>query len=163
MGDPVPTYEAVTTAIATEIASLVPADLASGTTIHEFAPPLEDESEYHELEDQRADKTMDAFFIDGPSDEEEGEADGESYSIYRFTVAYRSIRLVQDWSKLAHKESEKVKSKLNKNLAVFAIGGQRHLRTTETAREVSADFVDVNGHRVYEIQLEIDVEARRFT
>lgn len=165
MGLPTPSWTTVLDAIEAALSGIVP----SIGTIKKHETPLEDEAEY--IDDfQDSDGKLDLWLIENPSiDETEGEATGENYSIYNFMIRYFSVRVgagAEDWSREAILQSEIVRDELNKKASIFAIGGQRHvLETPETVSMASAAFVTIGeeGHRVYEIQLTLSVEAQRFS
>lgn len=159
MGDPVPSFDAAIEAVVAELSGLSPPLGA----IYWFKNPLEDEEDFLEAHQDATSGDLDVFFVDGAARELEGRATGESYSIYDVQVRYHSVRLVDEWSAQARFVAERIKTELNKNAAIFAIGGQRQLQTAETAEVVSSDYVTVGEHRIYEIVVALSIEARRWT
>lgn len=158
-----PTLEAVLDAIESEMTAI------SGFvgTVRKFDRTLEDEYEYLDLVKSAVDAQLDLWIVEVESvNEEEAEAAGEQYSLYNVTITYTNVRMNDpEWSKKARLEAEKVRDALNQNAAIFAIGGQRQLRTPETVslrahgRETTESD---NPQMVYRPVLELQVEARRF-
>lgn len=159
MADPTPGLEAVVTATVTEMDAIAP-DIGD---VQGFEHTLDSEVEFIELF-QDAGFNADIWLVDVASiDSVEGDAAGEVYSIYSMRIRFITVRkAVAAWSEQARVLFEKVRTKLEKNPAVFAIGGQRQLRTPETVSLSSHDFVPVEDQTVYEDQLTYSVEARRF-
>lgn len=159
-----PTMETVATAIKTRIDTIS----SIGTVIvndHSY----EDDVEYIIRGGFMSGGSLDLWLIDIASvDEVEGPATGENYAIYNFRIKYWCVRTnATDWSKTARTKAESVRDELNKNASVFAISGQRQLRTPETCSIESHGQYDLRGtegsQMVYQTILSLSVEARRFS
>ncbi len=155
-----PTLEVVLTAIRTTMLA-IPSFVG---TVRVFERTLDSEYEYLDLLKSPTTAVLDLWIVEiDTTDEEEAEAAGEQYSLYNVTITYTNVRLDDlEWSKKARIEAERVRDGLNQSAAVFAIGGQRQLRTPETVSIQSHGFEDVEDQKVYRTVLTLQVEARRF-
>ena len=159
MAAPTPILEDVISAIQTLLVALP----VSGT-VKLTDRTLDSEYEDLDLFKNATTAKLDLWRIECESvDEEEEAASGEHYSIYNVIVTYTNVRLADDqWSKKARLEFEAARDELNQNAGVFAIAGQRQLRTPETVNIRSHGFEDVEDQKVYKAVLALQVEARRF-
>lgn len=163
MATPTPALETVIAAVVAEMDAIAP-DIGE---VRGFEHTLDSEVEFIELfQDINGENfDTDIWLVDVTSiDEIEGEAAAEQYSIYNLRIRYISVRKNQaDWSKQARTLFEKVRDKLNKNAAVFAIGGQRQLQTPEIVALSTHGFTTIEDQTVYQSEMTLQVEARRFT
>ena len=160
MAAPSPTLETSLTAVKTAISAI-----GSIGTVVEYDHPMEDPWEYLEAYQNSSTGKLDVWLIDVESiDEVEGPANRENYSIYNIRIRYFSVRVASaDWSKQGRILIESVRDALNFASAIFAIGGQRQLRTPETCSLRSWGFEDEGGQRIYKGELALSIEARRFS
>lgn len=160
MATPTPDLETVIDAVVSEMDAIAP-DIGD---VQGFEHTLDSEVEFIELfQDSGFD--ADIWLVDVTDiPEEEGDAAGEQYALYNLRVRYISVRKDDPaWSKKARLLFEIVRDKLNKNPAIFAIGGQRQLRTPETVS--IGTYTPLNGvedQTVYQTEITFTVEARRF-
>ena len=126
--------------------------------------PYEDEAEFYEDYQNATTGLIDLWLIETRAIEEvEGDAIGENYSIYKLQVRYVSCRVADsEWSKKARLRVEQVRDALNGAAAIFAISGQRQIRTPETVSLESHGKRELSGQTLYESVLTMDVEARRW-
>lgn len=133
MGTATPGLETAITAIGTEISAI-----ANIGTVFNFEHDREDEMEFlrsqQVVEGDADEGDIDVTFIDLEAEEPiEGPATGENYVIYQIRVRYVIVRVGEaDWLKVGRQKIRSIADKLNRNQAVFAIGGQPQLRTPET-------------------------------
>lgn len=159
MAAPSPTLETVLTAVKTAVAAV-----ASVGTVVEYDHPMEDPWEYLEDYQDATTGALNVWLIDVESiDEVEGPANRENYSIYNIRIRYFSVRVNSaDWSKQGRTLIESVRDAINFASAIFAISGQRQLRTPETCSLRSWGFEDEADQKIYKGELALSVEARRF-
>lgn len=164
MGAATPTLETVVTAIKTQIDAISPSVGTVLTGFHGY----EDEVEYILRNSYIASGAMNLWFVDvADVDEVEGPATQENYEQYNIKITYWSSRKNDvDWSKKARQNAEAVRDKLSLNSAIFAIGGQRQVRTPETVQIESHGPFDIDGtdgaQRIYRTVVALAVEGRRF-
>lgn len=160
MAAPVPTLETVITAVKTRM------DTIGGLgTVRTYDHTFEDDAEFYE-DFQDVNFEMDLWIVDvwDGIDEAEGDATGETYEIYKLRIRYWSVRVNKaDWSALARVKFEAVRTELSGNAAIFAIGGQRQLRTPETVQVRKHSKEQISNQMLYESFLTLDVEARRWS
>ncbi len=159
MANPTPTIDQVLNAVVAEMNSMTP--LPEGAVLY-FEGHLPSEAELLRKYRDAVNQSADVWLVSADVDSEEGPAPGELYSLYRVRVRYLSVRVdEEEWSRQALFEAERVRTELEANAGVFAIGGQRQLRATE-AISVDGAFKDVEGSQVFEANLRFTVEARRW-
>lgn len=162
MGPCVPTLEDVIEAIAEEMDGTAAGDniLTSDTT-------YEDVAEFYSQYQDGSTHELDLWIIDTPQParEEEGGAIGELYSIFKIRIRYWSIRVASAaWSATARANAEAVRDVISGNQSIFAIDGNRQIKTPETCQLVSHGPINVGepSQMIYESVLELEVESRRW-
>lgn len=163
----VPTMEVVIAAVISETASITTPENLSGKVTDPSTFP----SVWETLKTAQIAGTgkLDRAFVTAElADEIEGLAAGENYSIYTIIVEYYNIRKnATNWKRQADLVAESIRDKLNKNAAVFAIGGQRQVQTPETVSLRSTEFTTIadehgDEQMIYKAEIVMAVEARRF-
>jgi hypothetical protein len=130
---------------------------------------LEDDVEFIEQGAYISSGSMNLWFIDVAAVEEfDGDAPGEVYERYLIEIRYWSIRTANaDWSKEAREKAESVRTELSGNTAIFRIGDQVQLKTSETVDTASHGEYEIRGtegpQKVYQTTLRLRVEARRWS
>lgn len=162
MADPTPTFDQVIAAVLAEMTAMSP---LPGTILH-FENHLENEAELikrYLLSPPQVEAHV--WMISGSqSPDVEGDAVGQVFCTYNVQLRYVSVMTAVDtWSRTALTRAERVRNTLSKNANVFAISGQRQLRTAETVELAGADFTIIGDQRVYQVTLRLQVEARRWS
>lgn len=177
MGAPLPALNTVITAVISEISALIPASIPANSEVIDRRHRLTDDVEelfIRRAAQGNADGSLDVFYVGiGPRTGQDGPAPGERYSFYNIVVEHWNTRKQDsDWLKKAADVGEAVIAKIENNSAVFAIGGQRQLRTpqivdddgqyedTTTLDSASGNF---DTQTIVQAFLRFTVEARRWT
>lgn len=167
MGVPVPTLSDVTAAVKLQMEAIVP----SVGTVFAFEHKLEDDVEhFRESVQNQTTGAGDAWYIDLENTTSlEGPAPGENYVQYNLRIRHVNTRVnIANWSEISRELSQRVVDKLEKNTAVFRIGGQPQLRTPETVAVADVgkrqlDSAIFGPQMVMGSNLRLSVEARRWT
>lgn len=163
-----PTEDAVIGATVTEVAA-VASPVALAGLVEGQLPRFENEWEGLKANQNATTGQLDFVYVFSDSPEEiEGDATSENYTIYNIVVRYYAVRMnVATWQRGADLVTESIRDALNKNASVFAIGGQRQLRTPEAARVREQGFTTIRdelggSQMIYRADIVLQVEARRW-
>lgn len=164
MADSTPTLEQVYAAVVGELNAMSPLP----GVIYHYENYLDEEQELIEkVQHHDASAECKLLLVSCPSIEEvEDGAVGENYSVFHMRVRLvHVISMDPQWSRIAQRIAERVRTQLNKNQNVFAIGGQRQLLTPETVQleELGQKPVGEGGTMTYQANLLFQVEARRWS
>ncbi len=175
MGSPVPTTDTVTAAVNALIFGLFGSSIPAGSEVFNGRHRLEDDGEElyaRQTAQAKTDGELDAFYIHVESPEApEGLAPGESYQIYEYTVEHWNVRTNNaGWFDAAKDIADVVATAIANAPSVFAILGQRQLRTAQTVTYDGYTALaplesTVAGAQQWIIQgfIRFRVEARRFS
>jgi len=110
-------------------------------------------------------KECDVWLMDADTDTDQGESNDELYSIFRVKLRYLSVHVdgQDQWSRDARWVAELVRTTLENNDSVFAIGEIQPLLGTPKTVTARGGFVDKESTRWHEMVLEFSVEARRWS
>lgn len=161
MAVPIPTVDQVLDSVFVELNTM---SNAPGTVIH-WERNLEDESEFVETyQDANGELSLTTITCRS-TDSVEGPASNEDYEVYSVRVKYYSVSTLdpEEWSRMALMRAQLLVNELEKNTAVFRIGGQVPLRTPETVNIESFGFESVGDKMMFVVVLALSVEARRWS
>lgn len=159
MTTPTPTMEQAYAAVVAELNAMSP---LPGTILH-YENHLDSDQEL--IEHYQDSPSTDLLLVSCASaPATEGPAAGENYTVYNFTIRYLSVEVIDpQWSRIAQRGAERVRDQLDGNLNVFAINGQRQLRTEETVALEALEHKPIGDNQVYEARITFSVEARRWS
>lgn len=169
MGVAVPTAAAVLSASGTEISAIVaPVALTNVFTYEQRFEAVWEDLEQYQL---GAGDLEVVYIILEDEDALEGRGSKEHYAVYKLVATFYFIRVdpsPTEWKEDGDAVVTSIIDKIDGNAAIFAISGQRQLKTPETARARVQGFDtidDVHGqtHKIYKAEIEYLVEARRWT
>lgn len=171
----VPAFATVHNAINAAIAALFGSTIPAGSEVFNLTHRFEDEGEelyLRQVAQAKAGGELDVFYIDMESqDALEGPAVGERYAIYNVVIRHWNVRTNDlSWIDSARDIGEVVAATLENNASVFAILGQRQLRTPQTVTYdgynglTALESAVVGGPQlVVQGFIRLAVEARRWT
>jgi hypothetical protein len=158
---PVPTFEQVRDAILAAFNAI-----PSPPGVMLFAEnKLPTDSELMNLYRDPVTKDVDLWVFSLNVKPKSGPASTEYYSIYNITLRYLCVKMNlpdESWAAIADTGAELVRTAIEGNDSVFAIGGQQPLLGTEKTVGKDGTFNNIDGDRFYETKLTLEVEARRW-
>lgn len=130
-----------------------------------FENHIQSETRMLDLYRDATSKECHVWLMSCDAESKQGPANDELYSIYRVKVRYLSVMVLDeiDWAEHAQTRAELVRTALEGNDNVFAIGGVQPILDTPKTVESRGAFVEREGTRYYEVILELSVEARRWS
>lgn len=162
MLDPVPSLEQVRTAVWNAYYAL--GTSAPGALL--FAEnKLPTDAELMNLFRYQDSKDVDLWLTSFTVDAVQGPASSEYYSIFKCKLRYLAVRsntIDESWAAHGDFNAEAVRTAIEANDSVFAIGGQQPLLGTPKTVTKDGGFVNIDGEKVYQATLEFQVEARRW-
>jgi hypothetical protein len=134
-------------------------------TVYHHETHLQSETRLLDLNRDATSKESHVWLMDADVEPKQGPANDELYSIYRVKLRYLSVMVLdeEDWARHAKYRAELVRTALENNDNVFAIGGIQPILDTPKTVDLRGGFVEREGTRYCEILMELTVEARRWS
>lgn len=170
----IPDEDTVIAAVSAAITALIGGVVPSFAEVFDRKHRFEDQGEElfaRQVAQAQASKALDAFYIDlERTPPLEGPGVGERYVQYLITVVHWNVRVNDvDWIKTARAIGKGVEDALENNATIFAISGQRQLKTMQTVEREGYDGLTTIESEIYDPQdiiqgiFRFSVEGRRWT
>jgi len=160
---PTPTLDQAIDAVVTELVTMPGG--AAGTVLH-WENNKDDETEtLEQYQDAASGEIFVTFVSCAGTRKETGSAWNEDYEIYPIKARLVTLMLdEEEWDRHTLTRAQLMVNELDKNTAVFRIGGQVPVNgTPETAEIESHGFVSINDQRFFQAVIAVEIEARRWS